>query len=155
MWAEDCSIDEYVKKLFAMAVKWKLNKIYVEGVGAQKYLIYHLNYYIDQNKRAQPEIAHIQIEMLKTEQNQNAKQNRIDSLIPLVERHEIWINATASDKFREEAEAWGQKKGLMDLLDVAGYGLQVWNFDTVNEDELSDFLKVRMNKFQRGMRAIA
>jgi hypothetical protein len=160
-WAEDCSIDAFVQKIFDLAVKWKIKKVQLETVGAQKYLVYHLNYFKEQNKRDHPEYADIQFPLtieeggLKTPNNANAKQERIDSLIPLVERNEIWLNAVSSDKFREEAEAWGQKKGLIDLLDVAGYGLQVWNFDTVNEDELNDFLTTRFNRFQRGMRAIA
>lgn len=158
MWAEDCSIDKFVAQIFSLAVKWKLDKIYMEAVGGQKYLQYHLNYYIDQNKKTIPEIAHVRIEELKTSQKINAKEERIDSTVPLVERNEVWLNASTKygvDKFREEAEAWGQKKGLIDLLDVFGYGLQVWNFDTVNEDELEDFLKARFNRFQRGMRASA
>lgn len=148
-WAEACGIDAFVKKIFDLCTKWKLKEIYLEVVGAQKYLKYHLEYYIQMNKYKLPEIAHIQIKDLKTPQNANAKIERIDSLIPLAERHEIWLNATTSDNFREEAEAWGQKKGLIDLLDVAGYGLQVWNFDTTNEEELSEFLNTRFARFKK------
>jgi hypothetical protein len=83
------------------------------------------------------------------------RRKELTHLSPLVERNEIWLNAVGSDKFREEAEAYGQKKGLIDLLDVAGYGLQVWNFDTVNEEELSDFLTARFNRWKRGMDAVA
>lgn len=167
MWAEDCSIDNFVVKMFDLAVKWKLDKIYVEGVGAQKYLIYHLRYFISENKHTKPEITHIQIVELKTPNNANAKTERIDSTIPLVERNEVWLaDGTYRDrdgqikdyglsKFRDEAEAWGQKKGLIDLLDVFGYGLQVWNFDLVDQDEIAEFLGKRLARWKRGMEAVA
>lgn len=156
-YAKDSSIDEFIAKIFELAIKWKLSKIYVEGVGAQKYLIYHLNYYIATMKGLRPEISHISIEMLKTPQNANAKMERIDSTIPLVERHEVFIPAIGygSDLFREEAEAWGQKKGLIDLLDVFGYGLQVWNFDLVNSDEINEFLEARLRRWKRGASLVA
>jgi hypothetical protein len=156
MWAEDCSIDKFIEQIFKMAVRWQIKKIYVEAVGAQKYLIYHLNYYLQVNRGLRPELQGINIadkdEMLKTPNNANAKAERIDSLIPLVERNEIWLPAAGngSELFREEAEAWGQKKGLIDLLDVAGYGLQVWKFDTVDQDQINSFLEERLNRWKRG-----
>lgn len=155
MWAKDCSIDVFIEQLFKMTLRWKLNKIYVEAVGAQKYLLYHLRYFIDQNKRSLPEIAHIQIEELKTPQTANAKTERIDAVVPLVERHEVYIPAFGNgvEEFREEAEAWGQKKGLIDLLDVFGYGLQVWKFDLVNEEEIGEFLEKRLNRWRRNAAA--
>ena len=42
-WAKACPIEEFIKEIFNYAIKWKLNKIHVEAVGAQKYLLYHLN----------------------------------------------------------------------------------------------------------------
>jgi hypothetical protein len=157
MWAEACGPDKFVKQIFDLAIKWKLDKIYIEAVGAQKYLLYHMRYYINANRRLRPELAQIQILELKTSNAANAKVERIDSTIPLVERHEVWLPAAGYgvETFREEAEAWGQKKGLIDLLDVFGYGLQVWNFDLVDEDAVAEFLAQRLNKFRRGMEAVA
>lgn len=157
MWADAVSIDSFIEQIFKMAKRWKVNKIHVEAVGAQKYLIYHMKYYIDKNKKTDPEIANIQVVELKTPNNANAKVERIDSAIPLVERNEVWLPAAGYgvEKFREEAEAWGQKKGLIDLLDVFGYGLQVWKFDLVDLDEIDDFLQRRLNTFRRGMEAVA
>jgi hypothetical protein len=154
-WAEAVAPDLFVAKMFELATKWKLNTIYVEAVGAQKYLIYHLNYFIQMNKKDHPELAHIKIEALKTPQNANAKAERIDGIIPIVERNEIWLNATGCSKLLEEAEAYGQKTGLIDLLDVLGYGPQVWKFDTTSEEEIGDFLSQRLNKFKRGVSQVA
>ena len=157
MWAEDCSVDKFVGKMFDLAVKWKINKIHIEAVGAQKYLLYHMRYFISEHKHTRPELSQIQIVELKTPNTANAKTERIDSTIPLVERNEVWIPAAGYgvEKFREEAEAWGQKKGLIDLLDVFGYGLQVWNFDLIDQDEIDAFLQTGLSRWKRGMEAIA
>lgn len=155
MWAEACSIEEFVITLFNKAVKWKLNAIHVEAVAAQKFLLYHLEYYITQHKKDRPEIAHIKIVALKTPQSSNAKAERIDSMIPIVERNEVWVNTAGSLKFIEEAEAYGQKKGLIDLLDVFGYGPQVWKFDTTSDEEIGEFLAKRLSRYKRGIAAVA
>jgi hypothetical protein len=154
-WAKACPIEEFVYKIFEMALRWKLNVVYIEAVAAQKFLLYHLNYYIQKEKHNRPELANLRIEPLKSAQNANAKFERIDSTIPIVERHEVWINATASDNFREEAEAYGQKKGLIDLLDVFGYSVGLWKFDTVSEEDVGDFLAKRMAIYKRGVARIA
>lgn len=154
-WAEACGTDRFVVKIFDLAVKYKINKIHIEAVGAQKYLIYHLNYYRDQNRRKRPEIANIQVVGdLKTPQTANAKFERIDNTIPMVERHEVWLNQASCANFLEEAESYGQKKGLVDLLDVFGYGPQVWNFDTVSEEEVNSFLADRLARYTRGVETI-
>lgn len=157
MWAEAAGIDQFVAKIFELAIKWKLTKIHIEAVGAQKYLLYHMRYFINENRRLRPELSQIQIIELKTSNVANAKVERIDSTIPLVERNEVWIPAYGNgvEKFREEAEAWGQKKGLIDLLDVFGYGLQVWNFDLVDQEEVADFLERRFRVYKRGAEAVA
>jgi hypothetical protein len=154
-WAEAVSIDLFVAKMFEIAIKWKLNKIHVEAVGAQKYLLYHLEYYISQNKRDNPILGTIKIEPLKTPQTAGAKEERIDGTIPSVERNEVWLDARNCAKFIEEAEAYGQKKGLIDLLDVFGYGPQVWKFDTTSEEEIESFLSARLNRFTRNAHSVA
>lgn len=153
-WAEACTIDKFVDKIFSLALKWKINKVYVEAVGAQKYLTYHLNFYKNANRFTKPEINHIRFEELKTPLTANAKQERIDNMVPAVERGEVWVNATTGRDFLEEAERYGQKKGLIDLLDVFGYGPQVWKFDTNSQEQINEFLAARMNKWKRGATAI-
>ena len=59
----------------------------------------------------------IQFLPLKTPQNINAKAERIENFIPIVERHELWLDVNNCTEFKEEAERYGQRKGLIDLLD--------------------------------------
>lgn len=152
-WAEACSIKAFVQKIFFFAVKWKLRKVYVEAVAAQKYLLYHLNEFVEDHKYERPELAGITFLPLKTPQHAGAKQERIENFIPMIEAHEIWLDEANCDKVKEEAESYGQRKSLIDLLDVLSYGPQIWKFDTVNKDKVDDFLAKQKAQFTRRMSA--
>jgi len=154
-WAKACPIDDFVKKIFFYAIKWKLRTVYVEAVAAQKYLLYHLNYFVEEHKDSHPEIAGIQFLPLKTPQNANAKAERIENFIPIVERHELWLDVNNCVETKEEAEQYGQRKGLIDLLDVLSYGPQVWKFDTVSKEKVDDFMALQKVRFARRMAAAA
>lgn len=154
-WAKAVDIKEFVKAVFFFAVKWKLTKVYVEAVAAQKYLLYHLNEFVADHKGSRPEIAAIVFLPLKTPQNAGAKAERIENFIPTVEAHELWLDANNCTEFKEEAENYGQRKGLIDLLDVISYGPQVWKFDTRSQEHIEDFMSKQRAKFVRRMAASA
>lgn len=148
-WAKACSIDEFVARIFFLTIKWKLRTIYVEAVAAQKYLLYHLNYFIEQHKHERPELAGIRIEPLKSSQAAGAKLERIENFIPIVERHELWLDVNNCTETKEEVENYGQRKGLIDLLDVLSYGPQVWKFDTVATEQVEAFMAKQMALYRR------
>lgn len=149
VWAESCGTNELVEEIFSQARAFKINTIHLETVAAQKYLKFHLEYYIQVNRSRFPEIAHIKIADLKSATTANAKYERIDSVVPITERGELWINAVGSEKFLEEYEAYGNKNGLLDILDTLGYGPQVWRFDDVNELELENYINMQRQRFKR------
>lgn len=154
-WAKACSIDDFCARIFFFALKWKLKKIHMEAVAAQKFLIYHLNYYVEQNKKEHPELAGIEFVPLKSSQKANAKEERIENFLPIVERHELWCDANNWDGVKEEAEAYGVKKYLIDLLDVLSYGPQIWNFDTVDEEEIKELLLKQKRDYRRRIATVA
>lgn len=152
-WAEAVSINEFVERIFFYSIKWKLRKIHVEAVGAQKYLIYHLNKFVEEHKYTHPELAGIEYVELKSSQAAGAKRERIENFLPVIESHELWLDANNCEEFKEEAEKYGQSKGLIDLLDVMSYGPQVWKFDTRNEEEVSEFVRKQMALYRRRVMA--
>jgi len=152
-WAEACGIKEFVKQIFLMAIKWKLKKVYVEAVAAQKYLLYHLNEFVEDHKHEREELSGIVFLPLKTPQNAGAKQERIENFIPMIEAHEIWLNQNNCSKLKEECENYGQRKGLIDLLDVLSYGPQVWKFDVVSQEKNQEFMSKQKAQFIRRMAA--
>lgn len=154
-WAKAVSPDAFCAQVFFFATKWKMRKVYVEAVAAQKFLLYHLNYFVEQNKRERPELTGIEFVPLKTSQNVNAKDERIENFIPIVERHELWLDANNCEEFKEEAEAYGQKKYLIDLLDIISYGPQVWQFDTVDEDTVRDMMQKQLRDYRRRLATVA
>jgi hypothetical protein len=152
-WAKAAPIKEFIQKIFFLAIKWKLRKVYVEAVAAQKYLLYHLNEFVEEHKDTRPEIAGIVFLPLKTPQAAGAKQERIENFIPTIEAKELWIDVNNCTEFKEEAENFGQRKGLIDLLDVISYGPQVWRFDKVSREKVDEFVTKQKALFARRMQA--
>ncbi|MDR3392430.1 MAG: hypothetical protein P4L77_11935 [Sulfuriferula sp.] len=152
-WAQAVGIKEFVKEIFFRAVKFKLTKVYVEAVAAQKYLLYHLNEFVEIHKYTRPEIASITFLPLKSSQMAGAKMERIINFIPLIESHEIWLDVDNCVELKEEMENFGQRKGLIDLLDVMSYGPQVWKFDVVNEDKVNEFVAKQRAQYLRRLQA--
>jgi hypothetical protein len=155
-WAKACSIQEFVETIFRFAIGFKISTIHLETVGAQKYLKFHLEYFITVN-RDKPEwqgIEYIRIADLKSSNTENAKIERIDSFVPITERKEFWVNANDCDVIREEMETYGNRGALIDLLDTLGYGPQVWNFEQHDEKELAALLNAQQQRFVRAQSGV-
>lgn len=154
-WAKACSIGEFVERIFRTAITFKITTIHLEVTGAQKYLKFHLEYFIIVNK-SKPEwagIENIVIGDLESKNTENAKIDRIDSFIPVTERREFWMDAQGSEQVLEEMDAYGNTGALIDILDTLGYGPQVWKFDDTDLDDIEDFIKQQESRFTRAMAA--
>ena len=154
-WAEACKIDRYVEKILFYAIKWKMKRIHCEEEGGQKFLIYHFNFYLQQNVKDHPDLEGMCMVSLKSSRAADAKQERIDNTIPMVERHEVWLDANNCSDFREEAEKYGQQRTTIDLLDCFGYIPQLAPVQVTSDDSIEEFLKKQRQKFTRGLASIA
>jgi hypothetical protein len=152
VWAKATDPAIFVETMFKMAVAWKINKIHLETVAAQKYLAYHLKYFIELNRTKIPEIAHIKIVDLKYDNEKNAKKSRIESLEPIFARGEFWLPEHGASEFLEEYEAYGNTNGMIDVLDTLGYGPTVWRFDEVQEKDMARILQERQARFESALR---
>ena len=152
-WAEACEIQKFVEEIFRTALQFKINTIHIETVGAQKYLKFHLEYFITVNKSVEKwkGIEFITFADLKSSNTENAKIERIDSFIPITERHEFWMNVDDCAKVKEEMEQYGNKGGLVDLLDTLGYGTQIWKFDDYNTEDLELLITAQRNRYVAAM----
>jgi hypothetical protein len=153
VWAKSTDPAEFVDVMFRKAVQWRINTIWLETVGAQKYLKYHLEYFKAVNVEKMPEIQHIKIKDLKYDNREDAKKSRIESLEPIFNRGQFWVNEDnpATRTFMEEYEAYGNKNGLIDILDTLGYGPEVWKFDAMSEQAMAAVIQQRALDFQRMM----
>lgn len=152
-WAKAASEKEFVEQIFKIALQFKLTKVHLETVGFQKFLKFHLEYFQTVNKD-KPEwkgIELIKFVELKSSNTENAKEVRIDAFIPIVERHEFWINTDDCEEVREEMKTYGNKGALIDILDTLGYGTQIWQFRETSEEELENFIEAQKNRFIRAM----
>jgi hypothetical protein len=154
-WAEACKIGKYVEKILFYTLKWKLRRIHCEEEGGQKYLVYHLNYFIAENSKDHPDLAGVTLVPLKSGRRENAKEERIDNTIPMVERHEVWLDANNCSDFREEAEKYGQIQTTVDLLDCFGFVPQLAPISVNSEENIEDFLNKQRKAFARRMASVA
>lgn len=155
-WAQAVDMNSFVEKIFEMALAFKVTKIHLETIAFQKFLKFHLEYYVQVNSYKNPALKALRFIELKSAHTANAKFERIDSFVPIVERNEFWVNPTNGygfSEFIEELEAYGNSNGLVDVLDTLGYGTQVWQFDSVDDSELAAFLNMQKNNYRRAMRA--
>jgi len=151
VWAKSCGTDEFIDTMLYLAVEvWKLDCIYMETIAAQKYLKYHLEYKIKEEKKRDSRYGNLVIKELNTPKTKNAKKMRIDGLGPIFQRGEFWLNSVGMEEFHEEFETYPSGK-LVDVLDTLGYGPQVWDFDT-NSDEIEREILTRANQYKRTIR---
>ena len=153
-WAEACSTGRYIGKILHYAIKWKLLRVHCEAIASQKFLITHFNYYVSQEVKKHPELEGITMVPLKTFHNADAKFERIENTIPMVERHEVWLDANNCSEFREEAEKYGQSRTTVDLLDCFGYVPVVAPAKVSNVEDIEEFLSRQKQAFVRGMKAV-
>ena len=142
-WADSCATGKYVEKLLFLALKWKLKRLHCEEVASQKFLIHHFNYYLQVNRSRSPELEGLQMVPIKLKGNQkkDSKFERIDNAIPIIERHELWLDTNNCFDFVDEAEKYGQSRTTVDLLDCFGYVPYVCPQDGVDEDTIIDFVE--------------
>jgi hypothetical protein len=126
VWAKACSLEEFIETIFNIALAWKVQNVYVETIAAQKYLFYHLNYIMPTKRLENVFFKIMRFKELKTPKTANAKKIRIESLGPIFERGEFWINEVGMGEFLEEYKSYPAGK-LKDVLDTLGYGPQVWD----------------------------
>lgn len=152
-WAKACSEKEFVETIFKLALQFKINTIWLETVGFQKFLKFHLEYFITVNKN-EPKwknIEYISFKELESSNTENAKETRIDAFIPIVERHEFWVNTDDCEEVREEMRTYGNRGALVDILDTLGYGTQVWKFDELTDEYIEEFFTAQKNRFVKAM----
>jgi hypothetical protein len=154
-WSESCSINDFIAKIFEIQKRWQLTEIHVETVGAQTYLKFHLDTFI-KDHRNKPGWEHLQMLRIldfKGSFKEGAKEERIDSLIPMTERGEIWLARDHTHHLREEMEGYGNPNALLDTIDCFSFGPQIWKFSDVDEEELESILAIRRNRFARAQLA--
>jgi hypothetical protein len=146
VWAELASPETFIETIFDMALRWKVQDIYLETIAAQKYLYYHLKTLMPRKREENEFFKTIKFHELKTPKTANAKQIRIESLSPIFERGEFWVCEVGQTEFLEEYKSFPSGR-LKDVLDTLGYGPQVWDKATP-PGNVKNILEKRYKEYQ-------
>ena len=119
-WAEACEADKYIAQLYKIADVWKLRKLGIETVAAQKYLAYHINF------RNRIENRSLKLIELKGEVDApdgtitRKKEWRIRNVLsPIFESNRFYTQRRFQD-FKGEYTAFPRGR-FVDLLDALAY----------------------------------
>lgn len=119
-WADRCSYDQYIGKIYHFCDKWHLTKFGLETIAAQKYLKHHLDY------RNRIEGYRLKIVELKGEienpdgtMTRNKEWRIRNALGPLFEENRFWVQEKFQD-FIQEYETFPRGR-TVDLLDATAY----------------------------------
>jgi len=143
-WAGQTSFEIMINKLIGtqpgargLAVKWRVNHIYLESkvAGQQGW------YYLFRDRcRAMGAEASYAVRELKTDRAAEAKTSRIIGMEPVYENGFFYVNRAGCQQFVEEYEVFPNGR-FIDLLDVVGYvpqcyasGSRASTHDMVRED---------------------
>lgn len=115
-WAKAVSHDAMIGEVTAMAMRWHVDKFYVETIAGQDGWMH----YFESDLRAR--MTSIVVTSLPKERGAGAKDRRILSMSPKYERGEFYVRATGggSEEFMREYEFYPNGK-TVDLIDAAGY----------------------------------
>jgi hypothetical protein len=120
-WAESCTYEKLVAKIYELAAYWRLTEFWLETVAAQKILKFYLEY------RNRIEGHVLKVNELKIDYSPNAKVRRIEGLNPWFAEHRFFTQRRFKD-FAMEYKSFPYGKTL-DILDTVAYAPQV--FDSV------------------------
>jgi hypothetical protein len=122
-WAQSASYDTFYRKIFELAKKYKLYKIGVETIAAQRYIAHHIE------TMCATEGYGLRIQELKGEVDlgngeiSRRKEFRIRNVIsPIAENHRLWIQRTQVD-FVNEYQTFPNGR-YKDQLDAFAYAPQ-------------------------------
>jgi hypothetical protein len=146
VWAEMSSPEVFLQTIFNMALAWKVTDIYLETIAAQKYLFFYLKDLKRQKEKENNFFRKIRFIELKTPKTANAKLIRIESLGPMFERGEFWVNEVGATEFIDEYKSYPAGR-LRDILDTLGYGPQVWNKD-IGVQNVKTIMAERFNEYR-------
>ena len=138
---------EYVNKIFTTAEKWKMRDVWLEVVGAQRWLKFYLDTEMA-NRRSLGKWT-FDIQPLKTDSGKNAKIQRIESLENVFAKGIFWIpahGANGADKFLAEYDEYPFAP-TKDILDVLGYGQEMWNIEYMNDKDVNALFQDSKNTF--------
>ena len=153
LYAENSSHADLIRKLFEYGEKWKIRTPWMETVGAQKWLKYHLEVE-SENRRKAGKWRFTEIKEFKKDNSKDAKVHRIDALEPMFERGEFYILRNGHEQFTKEYLEYPYSP-TRDILDVLGYAVETFDPEMLSDKEVNEVLKRNAQKFKTRRAGVA
>jgi hypothetical protein len=145
-YAENSSYEDLVNQLFIYGEKWKIRDPWLETVGAQKWLKYHLEV-MTKIRKKEGKWTFNEIQEFKKDSGKDAKIQRIDALEPMFARGDFYCLRVGQDTFIQEYLEYPYSS-TRDILDVLGYGMQVIDTNSMSDKEVVEALKRNRKSFE-------
>jgi hypothetical protein len=124
-WAQAASYDTFYAKIYEFSDKWKIRKLGVESVAAQKYILHHIDFtnrLEGRNLKVIPLKGEVETEDGEVHKK---KEFRIRGVLsPILETHKFWAQRKQQD-FLGELTAFPVKDYTRDILDALAYAPQM------------------------------
>jgi hypothetical protein len=146
LYAENSSHADLVNKLFEFGEKWKIREPWLETVGAQKWLKYHLEVMSETHKKA-GKWTFNKFNEFKKDNGKDAKTQRIDGLEPMFNRGEFYCARNGHEQFVSEYLEYPYH-ATRDILDVLGYAVQTFNTDHISDKEAIEIMRNNSHSFR-------
>ena len=138
LYAKNSSHGDLVNEFFAMAEKWKIRDPWIETVGAQKWLKFHLNTE-NERRRKLGKWSFERINEFKKDSSKDAKIHRIESMEPMFRQGQFWMLKYGQEQFKGEYLEYPYA-ATRDIMDVLGYATQTFNMDFMTDKEMMAFI---------------
>jgi hypothetical protein len=147
LYAENSSHADLVAQLFKFGEKWKIREPWLETVGAQKWLKYHLEVMSELNRKS-GKWTFRKFNEFKKDNSKDAKTQRIEALEPTFARGEFYCCRMGHEQFIKEYLEYPYSP-TKDILDVLGYAHEAINTDALTDSEINDYMLQQKRKFER------
>jgi hypothetical protein len=140
VWAKAAPYSDLVGKMYELSRKWGLYECWLETVGAQNLLKFHIE---EKNRGlSRP----LRVRELPYDNSENAKTNRIESMEPVYRNGNFWIHPSHTE-FTSEYESYHARKTTdVDVLDATGYLPQT--FETLRRRSVMQMVRQREDDFR-------
>lgn len=150
LYAENSSHADLVYNMYRVAEKWKIKRVHLETIAAQKWLKYHIE--VMNELRKKDGKWTIEIIELKIDHSKDAKIHRIESLEPMFERGEFWCLKAGHEKFIQEYVEYPYS-ATRDILDVLGYAMTTWSIEELTDREKAALVAQNRQRFNNSHRS--
>lgn len=146
LYAKNSSHADLVHEFFVMSEKWKIRDPWVETVGAQKWLKFHLNTE-NENRRKLGKWTFDRINEFKKDSSKDAKIHRIESMEPMFRQGQFWMLKYGHEQFKSEYLEYPYA-ATRDIMDVLGYATQTFDMDYMTDKDMMAFIHKNQTKFK-------